>query len=287
MRDSVETKAQKRAADFLKLYDTYFTSANVKVYFQSRATGKIVQVDTATGIGYNYSVSSSPIHVLGARTPLFFSRGSGQGQGALTLIFKDALYLKSIIKYIFDESMELPSSLSVEAKEPETYNFITENSGRAFQATVIAGVSIARGYMSERDFQMYLKEIEESPYISNEEKRLGIVELEKRKEEQKARPYRDLSDDAFKVLAKKTSITSTLDNSSYIKPQDVLDIGGIHMLFDIRIVLNNSTPYYNNTDTTIVLRDCKIVHEQLDTSSLQDGVIQQAFNFIFKTVSAA
>lgn len=304
LRESYESKAQKRAVDFLKLYDTYFTSANVKVYLQSRITGKMVQVDLATGIGYSYNVSSTPLHVLGTRTPIFISRGNGVGQGSLTTIFKDALYLKSMIKYIFDESVELPSSIEVnEEEDEEITNFIGTSSKSPsemsetelmqlphFKETVIAGVLIPPGYLTEYEYERLQMYIRNSTVISNEEKRQGLLELEKRKEAQQGGDtYTAISDEAFRILARKTnaSIGTESSQSKYIQPQDVLDIGGIHMLFDIRIVLNNSTPYYNSTDTTIVLRDCKIVSDQLDTSSLQDGIIQQSFNFIFKTVSAA
>lgn len=304
LRESYESKAQKRAVDFLKLYDTYFTSANVKVYLQSRITGKMVQVDLATGIGYSYNVSSTPLHVLGTRTPIFISRGNGVGQGSLTTIFKDALYLKSMIKYIFDESMELPSSIEVNEEEEEgVTNFINTVSKDSsemseeelmrlphFKETVIAGVLIPPGYITEYEYERLQMFIRNSTATSNEEKRKGLLELEKRREAQQGGDtFTAISDEAFKILARKTnaSIGTESSQGKYIQPQDVLDIGGIHMLFDIRIVLNNSTPYYNSTDTTIVLRDCKIVSDQLDTSSLQDGIIQQHFNFIFKTVSAA
>lgn len=305
LRDSYETKTQKRAVDFLKLYDTYFTSANVKVYLQSRITGKMVQVDLATGIGYSYNVSSTPLHVLGTRTPIFISRGNGAGQGSLTTIFKDALYLKSMIKYIFDESMELPSSIEVNEEEEKGITDFINNVPKKdssemteeelmqlphFKETVIAGVLIPPGYITVYEYERLQMFIRNSTTISNEEKRKGLLELERRKEAQQGGDtFTAISDDAFKVLARKTNASIGIESSQskYIQPQDVLDIGGIHMLFDIRIVLNNSTPYYNSTDTTIVLRDCKIVSDQLDTSSLQDGIIQQHFNFIFKTVSAA
>lgn len=299
LRETSDSKIQKRVVDFLKVYDTYFTSANVKIYLQSRATGKMVQVDLATGIGYSYNVSSVPLHVLGTRTPVFISRGNGAGQGALTLVFKDALYLKSMIKYIFDETMELPSNLDLSEDIEEGYINETKKdlSSRPYQEltglehfkeTVIAGVLIAPGYMDEYTYERYHMYIRQSTVLSNEEKRKGLLELEERKElQQSGRGFGMVSDDAFRILSRKTSVNFQADSGKYIKSQDVLDIGGIHMLFDIRIVFNNTTPYYNNTDTTIVLRDCKIVSDQLDTSSLQDGIIQQSFNFIFKTVSAA
>lgn len=305
LRESYESKAQKRAVDFLKLYDTYFTSANVKVYLQSRLTGKMVQIDLATGIGYSYNVSSTPLHVLGTRTPVFISRGNGVGQGSLTTIFKDALYLKTMIKYIFDESMELPSSIDVteEDEDEEVVNYINSVSKSVsemsqeelmklphFKETVIGGILIPPGHITEYEYERLQMYIRNSTAISNEEKRQALLELEKRREAQQGGDtYTAISDDAFRILSRKTSanLIAEENKSKYIQPQDVLDIGGIHMLFDIRIVLNNSTPYYNSTDTTIILRDCKIVSDQLDTSSLQDGIIQQHFNFIFKTVSAA
>lgn len=277
--DSYDTKAQRRAVDFLKLYDTYFTSANVKVYLQSRVTGKMVQVDAATGVGYNYTVSSVPIHVLGTRTPVFLSRGNGVGEGSLVIAFKDALYLKAMIKYIFDESMDLPSSIGVTETEPNVQLPESEH----FKETVIAGVLIAPGKMDDYMYERYQMWIRQSN-LSLEEKRQGLIELEKRRDLQ--RGFKNISDEAFKIISRTTS-AHLEQKGGYIEPNDVLDIGGIHMLFDIRIVLNNTTPYYNNTDTTIVLRDCKIVSDRLDTSSLQDGIIQQAYNFIFKTVSAA
>lgn len=277
--DSYDTKAQRRAVDFLKLYDTYFTSANVKVYLQSRVTGKMVQVDAATGVGYNYTVSSVPIHVLGTRTPVFLSRGNGVGEGSLVIAFKDALYLKAMIKYIFDETMDLPSSIGVTETEPNVQLPEAEH----FKETVIAGVLIAPGKMDDYMYERYQMWIRQSN-LSLEEKRQGLIELEKRRDLQ--RGFKNISDEAFKIISRTTS-AHLEQKGGYIEPNDVLDIGGIHMLFDIRIVLNNTTPYYNNTDTTIVLRDCKIVSDRLDTSSLQDGIIQQAYNFIFKTVSAA
>lgn len=277
--DSYDTKAQRRAVDFLKLYDTYFTSANVKVYLQSRVTGKMVQVDAATGVGYNYTVSSVPIHVLGTRTPVFLSRGNGVGEGSLVIAFKDALYLKAMIKYIFDETMDLPSSIGVTETEPNVQLPESEH----FKETVIAGVLIAPGKMDDYMYERYQMWIRQSN-LSLEEKRQGLIELEKRRDLQ--RGFKNISDEAFKIISRTTS-AHLEQKGGYIEPNDVLDIGGIHMLFDIRIVLNNTTPYYNNTDTTIVLRDCKIVSDRLDTSSLQDGIIQQAYNFIFKTVSAA
>lgn len=265
----------KRLTRLLQMYDTYFTASNVKVYLQNRFTGKMVQVDTATGIGYSYNVSSVPIHVLGARTPAYFSRGNGVGQGTLVTVFKDPLYMKAMLKFIFDEDMPLPSGLQVKEVGEEKKEL-----SPPFQATQILGIHIAEGVMTEKEYARYSALIQKAN-ASAEAIAEGLRALRIRMYNQK---NTRISDDEFNLKHKKT--VASLSDESYLKPADVLDIGSIHTLFDIRIVFNNSTPYFNNNDVSLVLRDCKLVSDQMDTSSLQDGILQQSFNFIFKTISA-
>lgn len=288
--ESMASKESKRLVDFLSLYDTYFTSANVKVYLQSRITGKMVQVDTATGVGYSYGVSSVPIHVLGARTPLWFTRGNGVGQGSLITVFKDPIYLKAMLKYIFDEEMMLPSSLAVSEENPEEEDTTTNTLADEFTTPVtLLGVYIASGNMTDREYESYvyqIKSLANTGNVTDEKIAEALGKLEERLHNQRNRKYSTVSNEQFAALAAKSVISMEQETTHYVKPEDVLDIGSIHTLFDIRIVLNNSTPYHNNDDTAIILRDCKIVSDQFDTSSLQDGILQQAYNFIFKTVSA-
>lgn len=64
----------------------------------------------------------------------------------------------------------------------------------------------------------------------------------------------------------------------------IISIGSINRLFDIQIVLNNSTPFYDSSPKIIVLKGCKITGESFDISASQDKVIHQAYKFYFKEI---
>ena len=63
------------------MYDQYFTGSDVNIYLRYPNTDKQVHIDKAIGIGYNHSMSSVPIYVLGNVDPAFFSRGNSLLKG--------------------------------------------------------------------------------------------------------------------------------------------------------------------------------------------------------------
>ena len=98
-----QESARKRSLAYLsRLYDHYYTSADVKVFFVG-PNDKKVNVDLILGIGYDLTVSSVPVYTIGSRYPSFFTRGNSLGQGSLVFPFKNDKYLRVMLKYIFDE----------------------------------------------------------------------------------------------------------------------------------------------------------------------------------------
>lgn len=86
-----------------RLYDTYYSSADVKVWLLNDEGSQRVMVDLITGIGYSYSLNSMPVYTIGSRFPVFFTRGNGLGNGTLVVPFKHVKYLRAMLKYVFDE----------------------------------------------------------------------------------------------------------------------------------------------------------------------------------------
>lgn len=86
---------------------------------------------------------------------------------------------------------------------------------------------------------------------------------------------KSLSDEEYRSLASKRSKNN----------RGIVSIGTISRLFDIKIVLDNSTPFYDASPKIIVLKGCKMVGESLDVSSSQDKIIQQAYKFYFKEIT--
>lgn len=86
------------------MYDHYFTGADVNVYLYYPLTDLRVHIDKALGIGYNHSMSSAPVYVLGNVDPAFFTRGNSIVQGNLDIAFKSVKYLKTGINYLLNKS---------------------------------------------------------------------------------------------------------------------------------------------------------------------------------------
>ena len=86
------------------MYDHYFTGSDVNVYLHYPLTDRRVHIDKALGIGYNHSMSTAPIYVLGNVDPAFFTRGNSLVQGNLDIAFKSVKYLKTGINYLLNKS---------------------------------------------------------------------------------------------------------------------------------------------------------------------------------------
>lgn len=85
------------------LYDHYFTASDVNIYLRYPLTDRRVLVDKALGIGFNHSMSSAPVYVLGISDPAFFTRGNSLIQGNLDLAFKSTTYLQKGIRYLLNQ----------------------------------------------------------------------------------------------------------------------------------------------------------------------------------------
>lgn len=71
-----------------------------------------------------------------------------------------------------------------------------------------------------------------------------------------------------------------------VSDEEIVDIGSILSLVDIKIVFNNSNAFYNDdSDKIIILRDCKFISENLEALSTRDGTIQHGYKFLFKTTA--
>ena len=91
-----------------------------------------------------------------------------------------------------------------------------------------------------------------------------------------------LSDEQFKKLSENysTNLAATLS------ADEAIDIGAVGTTFDIQITLNNTNAFSTDDGTKIIiLKDCKISGEELDTSSARDGTIQHGYKFLFKTIA--
>lgn len=86
------------------MYDNYYTGSDVNVYLYYPLTDKRVHVDKAMGIGYNHSISTAPVYILGNGDPAFFTRGNSLVQGNLDLAHKSIKYLKTGINYLLSKS---------------------------------------------------------------------------------------------------------------------------------------------------------------------------------------
>ena len=86
------------------MYDQYYTGSDVNIYLYYPLTDRRVHIDKALGLGYNHSMSSSPVYVLGSVDPAFFTRGNSLLQGNMDLAFKSVKYLKTGISYLLNKS---------------------------------------------------------------------------------------------------------------------------------------------------------------------------------------
>lgn len=86
------------------MYDHYFTGSDVNVYLYYQPTDRRVHIDKALGIGYNHSMSTAPVYVLGNVDPAFFTRGNSLIQGNLDIAFKSVKYLKTGINYLLNKT---------------------------------------------------------------------------------------------------------------------------------------------------------------------------------------
>jgi hypothetical protein len=82
------------------MYQNYYSSSDVQLYFSSTDHTRIIKVDTALSIGYALRQTSSPIYSLGNRLPQFYSQGNTIGNGTITLAFTDEEYLKYCLDYV-------------------------------------------------------------------------------------------------------------------------------------------------------------------------------------------
>ncbi len=89
------------------MYQNYYSSSDVQLYFSSTDHTRLVKVDTALSLGYSLRQTSAPIYSLGSRQIQFFSEGNTIGTGTLTIAFTDEEYLK----YCIDEVGQGDNSL--------------------------------------------------------------------------------------------------------------------------------------------------------------------------------
>ena len=73
---------------------------------------------------------------------------------------------------------------------------------------------------------------------------------------------------------------------SVVSTEEIVDVGSVVSLVDIKIIFNNSNAFYNDdSDKTIILRDCKFISDNLEVLSTRDGTIQHGYKFLFKTTA--
>jgi vesicle coat complex subunit len=91
------------------MYEYYYSSADVQVYFFSKDNTRFIRYDKAIGIGYNIMQTSVPVYGLNSSKAAYFSHGNTVCQGMLLTSFIDEEYLKVILKYLFKEEAEIES----------------------------------------------------------------------------------------------------------------------------------------------------------------------------------
>lgn len=73
---------------------------------------------------------------------------------------------------------------------------------------------------------------------------------------------------------------------SVVSTGEIVDVGSVVSLVDIKIIFNNSNAFYNDdSDKIIILRDCKFISDNLEVMSTRDGTIQHGYKFLFKTTA--
>lgn len=82
------------------MYQNYYSSSDVQLYFSSLDDRQIIKVDTALSLGYSLRQTSTPIYSLGSRHVQYFSHGNTIGNGTLTIAFTDEEYLKYCLDYV-------------------------------------------------------------------------------------------------------------------------------------------------------------------------------------------
>lgn len=82
------------------MYQNYYSSSDVQLYFSSLDDRQIIKVDTALSLGYSLRQTSTPIYSLGSRHIQYFSHGNTIGNGTLTIAFTDEEYLKYCLDYV-------------------------------------------------------------------------------------------------------------------------------------------------------------------------------------------
>ena len=86
------------------------------------------------------------------------------------------------------------------------------------------------------------------------------------------------SDDEFKLNQYKPI--------SVVSAEEIVDVGSVVSLVDIKIIFNNSNAFYNDdSNKIIILRDCKFISDNLEVLSTRDGTIQHGYKFLFKTTA--
>jgi hypothetical protein len=144
------------------MYQTYYSSSDIQLYFSSTDHTRIIKVDTALSIGYSLRQSSSPIYSLGSRTPQFYSSGNTIGNGTITLAFTDEEYLKYCLDYVATGDTQLFYNNTNLASE----------SGSTLQSS-ITGTTIPGNYKSTRlNNAQFIAEANASAYRVEDKKRL-------------------------------------------------------------------------------------------------------------------
>ena len=73
---------------------------------------------------------------------------------------------------------------------------------------------------------------------------------------------------------------------SVVSTEEIVDVGSVVSLVDIKIIFNNSNAFYNDdSNKIIILRDCKFISDNLEVLSTRDGTIQHGYKFLFKTTA--
>ena len=73
---------------------------------------------------------------------------------------------------------------------------------------------------------------------------------------------------------------------SVVSTEEIVDVGSVVSLVDIKIIFNNSNAFYNDdSDKIIILRDCKFISDNLEVLSTRDGTVQHGYKFLFKTTA--
>ena len=122
------------------MYQNYYSSSDVQLYFSSSDHIRMVKVDTALSLGYSLRQTSAPIYSLGSREVQFFSDGNTIGNGTLTIAFTDEEYLKYCLSEVGYEDYKVTHQTENDSTTNGASNYAQNISvGGSYRSTRLKG----------------------------------------------------------------------------------------------------------------------------------------------------